>query len=312
LGGDLSGDSVLTSPQPSELWIGGNLWHSVGTQLNAFVIGIGPKDFKGLRDLDIDGSYLRDPNEFRPPCACNDSSILNVESLVRWATVYNHNAAASAEEGFDSSRLENVSSDTIELPCGQIFVPSITVSGELVLRVRGRTALFVEKDLISEGKFSLEMAPDAKLDMFIGGDLSLSGGQTVGTLLGEQTVDSYARPANLRVYVGQNVKLAGATTFIGNLYAPRADVKFVGVQSVCGAIFAREFVSSSSKTTILYDTSVLRAGDDCYPQPLTCKSNDDCVGTLACIDGECSACRNDEDCGPPLICSDGECTAILL
>jgi hypothetical protein len=145
--GDLSVRGPLTYPSVTtvdrNVWLGGGLLGSgvltVGWDLRQVSGAVrSPTAF-----INLSGRDLREPVSVQSPCARGDRDILDIAGMVREAKAHNHNA----EAGFDSHRLENASSaETVELPCGKIFVSNIKATGPLQLLVHGRSALFVESD----------------------------------------------------------------------------------------------------------------------------------------------------------------------
>jgi hypothetical protein len=278
LASNLSGDGILT--------VNGNLRQPVGATRDSVAV--------------VFGNDLRAPVSIAPPCACSDDELLDIESVVLEGKTRNDND----EVGFDRNRLVNVSTaDTLDLPCGRLYASSIKISGSLGLLVRGPSTLMVEGDVDSEGALIIDIRDKGKLDLFIGGDLSLSSIQTVG---------NRAVASNLRVYVAGSghITFSGLSSFSGALYAPRARVELEDAITIRGSIFVGN-ITTSDTAAILYDRALLRQGDECNPKPRSCYRCNDCVATEACINGQCGACQTDTDCCEPLICSAGQCSAIL-
>jgi hypothetical protein len=288
LGGNLSGTGSMT--------IAGNLKQTDGA-------GRG-----NLGNFTVRGNDLRDSVAIQAPCACGESEVLDIGAMVVEASAHNHNQEAN----FNADSLKNVTGKKeFDLPCGRIFASKIAVSGELTLQVRGRTALFVEKDVTSTGALSIKMDPAATLDLFIAGNLSVSSLQT-----------SNARPAKLRIYVAgtQPIGLPSLTAF--NLYAPNAVAQIVNVQTVCGSIFAgniasSDFISSIASGSVFddlaprnvfYDASLRAEDQDCDPPAKECSRCDECGVTSACVGGLCGLCQSSANCCEPLVCSpQGQC-----
>jgi hypothetical protein len=248
----------------------------------------------------VDGKSLNQPVSVKAPCACDANKMLDVAAIIAEGKAHNDNA----QSGFDPASLNGgLSGSTMELPAGRVFASRINAVGQLTLVVNQKTSLFVEGDVNATGGFNLELGPQGELDMFIGGNLSLTG----NTALGDPN-----RPDRVLVYVAgdQQIALAGVTVFAGNLYAPRATVALGGVTTYYGAMFAGN-IGVGGGTVIHYDSAIVRKGDAC-PPPAQCNACDDCKATAACVAGSCGPCQSDADCCEPLVCVAGKCSAKIF
>jgi hypothetical protein len=249
---------------------------------------------------EVRGRDLREGVQVDPPCACAPGQVLDVAAIVADGAARNHNA----EVGLDPDALSNgLGTRRVELECGRLFLSRIGGVGDLTLAVKGRTALFVQYDVSLAGNLTIELGPEGALDLFIGGTVAFVGNQDFG---------DPSRAARIRMYVGSNraISIAGATDFVGNLYAPQAVVSIVGNTNVYGSIFAGN-LSRAGDTNIYYDSAIVREGDSCEPPP-GCKSCQDCGASAACVDGKCGGCRSDADCCQPLTCNAGQCGVLVL
>ncbi|MFW5877410.1 MAG: DUF7305 domain-containing protein, partial [Myxococcota bacterium] len=112
------------------------------------------------------------------------------------------------------------------------------------------------------------------------------------------------------------VTLDDEATFMGNLYAPNAEVRVVSAPlEVFGSVFAGRF-DATADVAIHYDRGILRAGESCEDDPGddSCDGCGDCRSSEACVGGTCGPCTSDADCCEPLVCDEetGECRALLL
>lgn len=232
------------------------------------------------------------------PTSCDCSDLLDIAGIVAAGS-------AAADEGFDRDALSSVigPAQTMEVPCGRFDVSQIDIRGGLTLRVPGRTALFVEGSLVISGSLDVDLGETGELDIFVAGSLRIMGNATFG---------SPSRPAAVRIYVAENVVLAGGSVLAGNLYAPNARVNPQGTYEIHGSIFANT-IQSAGNLIVHYDRAVLRVDEECdTPPPEGCTECDEC-GRQACVDGECGPCRSDADCCSPLVCySDGTCGPLLF
>lgn len=251
---DLRAGGPLTLP--SKLDVMGNAWLADSLSvLGEFRVGgdlrqaVDPAR-SSVGNIIVNGQDVREPVSFETPCACADGETLDVAMLASAAKARNHND----EAGFDSAALQNLLSDqTVDLPCGRLFVPSISLAaGNLTLKASGRTALFVEADLSVLGTLNLDVAADAELDIFVGANVWIAGLYDVGDQAGR-----------VRLYVGGSiVSIAGGVELFGSLYAPHAQVSLVGAGVIYGSIFAGG-LSALSTVAVHYDRSVSSSGESC-------------------------------------------------
>ena len=247
----------------------------------------------------VSGTRKKEPVTVAPPCACD--ALLDVASLVDDARAHNDDAAIGLAPGALRDVIGVVDRT---LPCGKYYVEALSGIGNIVLRVDGRVALFVEGSVAATGNLEVRLAPGAEIDVFIKGALALTGRGAFGTI---------DRPAATRLYVGgsEDVTLVGASGFVGNLYAPRARVTAMGYASVWGSVFARDFVVPGF-ADIVYDRAITHAGDGCgAPPPATCKQCGSCTGGKACVGGACGACGGDADCCGQDVCVAGACQSLI-
>ncbi len=143
----------------------------------------------------------------------------------------------------------------------------------------------------------------AEIDVFVKGNLVLAGKGSFG---------DKSRPAATRIYVGgaSDIVLVGAAGFVGNVYAPRANVTAVGYADVWGSVFANNF-TSPGYAHIVYDRAILQAGQGCGGPPATCNLCGVCPNGLACVQGKCVDCTSDKDCCSQAICNNGFCGPLI-
>jgi hypothetical protein len=211
--------------------------------------------FQGIALVDVGGAEHTQAVDIEPPCACAPEQIIDVAALVAAAESDNDNAAAGLDpDAFDV--VVGIGAD-IRLPGGRYYVDQVGGLGSVTLHVGGDTALFVAGDLVTTGLFRVELEPGAELDLFVRDDLVVTG----AALFGDP-----ARPAATRIYVGGtgDVAIAGASAFVGNLYAPTANVLIGGVGRVEGSLFGKNIVAAGF-LSVGYDESIQERGEDCPP-----------------------------------------------
>ncbi|MCK6549317.1 hypothetical protein L6R52_25970 [Myxococcota bacterium] len=253
--------------------------------------------------LDVSGtssisSLVRAPVDVRTPCACDEGALLDVAAIVA-RHVDDHDGAAI---GLARDALANVTAaTTLELPCGRYYLDRIGAHAPLVLRITGRTALFVAGDVALDDALTVELGAAGELDLFVAGNLVSAGTIMLG---------SFRTPARARLYVGGagTIQLSGGGVFAGNLYAPRAELVASAPIELFGSLFVRR-LAASAPLAVHYDTAVLRAGEDCPAPPIgACTDACECPN-VACARGQCGPCERTSDCCAPLFCVAGRCEA---
>jgi hypothetical protein len=212
---------------------------------------------RALRDvsmpIDVQGRDLREAVAFAPPCSCGRAEVLDVAAAVEQVRASNDNAVL----GFDEHALDQVvAAQSLRLEPGWMFASALNVAGALTLIVDGKSALFIEGDVNVAGSLDLQIGPNGRLDLFVGGAFSFGGVQASGF--------AFSRPAQLRIYVArdQPVTLGVPGFFAGNLYAPESDVNMTATSLVFGALFARA-LSTPLPLEIHYDSTIAQEGSDC-------------------------------------------------
>lgn len=302
----------------------------------------------GSTQQGLGGRLVREAIPHRAPCACGATEILDVGALTGFGRTHNDNAVRRVLTA--TTWASGTGPQSIALPCGRYYLTRIQHPGTLNIRAEGRVVLFVDGDMTIGGGFDLSLGPDAEVDLFIAGNLSVQASASFG---------SAARPAMVRTYVGGtgDIQLNASSTFGGNLYAPRSRVVFGASASLHGALVARraEFSGSAS---VHFDRAIRSAGQSCQPAtdggtpadggtqaadsgtpaddggpadagtPATdagtptdsgISAADSGVvmcsgcgqcGTGACVNGQCGPCQNDLDCCAPNVCLNGQCTVL--
>jgi hypothetical protein len=240
------------------------------------------------------GQIIKEKSDVSPPCACGADEILDIEGIVADARTDNQDDIISINPDWLTAIVGYMN---LDLPPGRYYFSDIVGAGKLTLKVTGHTALFVDGDMLLAGDLDIELGDNATLDIFIAGDFKLAGANNF---------DSVRRPSALRFYVGgtNDVTLTGYTAFVGNLYAPNANVILTGASFIYGSIFAGDFLAMGD-TAIYFDRDINRGGDDCGPPDVVDTDIDtDPVVSCESFDG---ACVTDSDCCEPLVCDEGQC-----
>jgi hypothetical protein len=158
------------------------------------------------------------------PCDCDPKTFYDVKLAVQTAATSNDNAAAGLAT--DQTLLQK----PLVLTRGRYYFERI-ITLDSNIRVEGDVQLYINSSLTQVGSNTIELAPGAKLDLFINGSLSSAGDFVAGDI---------ARPDAFHLYVTDAVTFAGDRDFNGTVYAPTASVSFAGKATVRGALTARE------------------------------------------------------------------------
>jgi hypothetical protein len=212
-------------------------------------------DISGIAVVDVGGQRRSETVQVDAPCACAPEQIIDVAALVDAARLDNDDAAAGLEPD-DLNAVVGIGAEAT-LPGGRYYLRQLGGVGSLTLHVTADTALFVEDDLIATGLFRVELAPDAELDVFVRDNLVVTGAAVFG---------DPERPGATRIYVGGtgDVAIAGASAFVGNLYAPQANILVGGVGQVRGSLFGKNIIAAGF-LDLGYDASVRDGGEECPP-----------------------------------------------
>ncbi|MEZ4380335.1 MAG: hypothetical protein R3A79_03250 [Nannocystaceae bacterium] len=248
-----------------------------------------------LNGASVGGATIKEPVMVKTPCDCDD--LIDVAAIVQGFQVNNDNAA----EGIVPDQLIGISRETqLELPCGRYYFDGIDANHALTITLTGRTVIAIAGDVKTAGAFTIELGPDAELDLFIAGNAELNNAATIGDT---------ERPAATRIYVGEAFKFASNFTLGANLYQPNATFTANNTAEIWGSIFVGG-LNLASPFIVHYDQAILDL-EGCEDPNGGCEDCHDCANpTPACKDGGCGPCESTADCCPPLNCIAGECKAI--
>lgn len=262
--GDLRVGGPFTFSQPVDvaqnLWLASDLRGSAALHVAGNLIQAAAGTRESSPPLQLDGQDLRTPVAVGDPCPCDAGEPLDIQAFVAAAKAHNDNQLA----GISPDRLDTLfTEDRIELPDGkrifltrigaQLGTPVDGAIGTVTFAVEGRSVLVIESFISVGGGLSLELGPDAELDIFVGGDVS------IGVLQAPPPMGN--RPARVRVYVGGSYFHAQVFAET-NVYAPRAGT-FLLSNDLYGSLYARNILTSGGELRVHFDTSVLAEGRDC-------------------------------------------------
>jgi hypothetical protein len=297
--------------------IGGSIWTPNLTALNGSAhIAQALHSGKGAAvagSVSVDGDYYASvpitgaasikgvqyvPSTVAPPCDCTEQ--VPIAAYVTAFATDNDDAAS----GLTPQSLGVGAVDAnITLACGRYYFDEITARSSVTITLKGRTAIFVAGDVLTNGGLSFVFEPGAELDLFVTGNFNINGSAVFGN------TDA---PARARLYVaGTELAANGNSRFAANVYAPNATIGLNGGHNTRGAIYARG-VELNGDLDLEYDEAILKV-QGCEAPGGDCKSCGDCGGaTPACNGGSCGACKTNADCCAPLACAaDGTCVAVV-
>lgn len=238
-----------------DAWLGNELRAFGRVEITRDLYADGGAGFRGIALVDVGGTRHTQDVAIAPPCACGSGELIDVAALVSEAEQQNDNASI----GLEPEELNVVAGigAQITLPGGRYYVDQIGGIGGVTLNVTGKTALFIGDDLLATGAFRVELAPDAEIDIFVRDNLVITGAARFG---------DRERPSATRVYVGGtgDVAVAGYAAFVGNLYAPTANILVGGYGQIYGSLFGKN-ISAAGFLSVGYDAAIQTGGKDCPP-----------------------------------------------
>jgi hypothetical protein len=186
------------------------------------------------------------------PCSCEEA--VDVAGIIEEHAAANHDAEIELEP----DALRDIDGDAERvLPCGRFYVDEISggTPGMVSIRASGRTALFVGGNITLAQGLTVELEPEAELDLFVAGNIQVGG---------ELHLGDPARPRSLRMYVasGGSIMLTPGSTVAANLFAPKADLNSSAPLEVFGSLVVYR-VNGSAGVVVHHDRAIEEAADTC-------------------------------------------------
>ena len=290
------GDYSATTPSNvgDDMYVEGNLvaFNKVVTIGGDLHIAVG----KLTAGANVLGKIVKEPVTVKTPCDCSDP--IDVAAIVAGYKLDNDNIPNAIEP---YQLIENPLPEVLELPCGRFYFDAIKPYNSLTIKLTGRTVLAIGGDVVTTSPFILELGPDAELDLFVAGNVTLQNTATIGDT---------KRAAATRIYVQQSFEFTSNFVLGGNLYQPNGMFTANNMAEIWGSLFVGG-LTLSSPFTVHYDQAILDL-NGCEDPGGGCTDCHDCANpTPACKDGTCEPCVVDSDCCPPLVCDQGQCKVIL-
>jgi hypothetical protein len=190
-------------------------------------------------NVQVAGSLIEADYATTLPCACSTAYVTDLLSAIAAAESSNDDALAQ----LDREAMSNLTAArSFSLSCGKYYFRSVSSLSSIDWQITGHVAVFVASDFVLRGELTVNLAPGAELDVYIGGNLLMTSSARFG---------DPARPAASRIYVRGAVELATAedatltsasagAAFVGNLYAPAATLQFAPHSEVFGSLFVMQ------------------------------------------------------------------------
>jgi len=212
--------------------IGGNL--QVGGDLSGIgrlavdgMLSVAGRDtFLGYKEIKATTPYQAAAT---PACGCADTEIFDVAAAVTAAKTQNDNAANNVP-----TSIRNIGATVQKLTTGSYYMTDLSAIGATALKIDGHVSLYLDGNLEHIGAAWIRLDNGAMLDLYVSGSV-----RTIGHIdLGNKWA-----PSAFRLYVGggeTSTLSVGNQIFNGAIYAPRAELKYVGNTKIRGAVTARE------------------------------------------------------------------------
>jgi hypothetical protein len=228
------GDSLVT---PADVEFSGEATIHGDAVIGGNLTGVGSLAVDGKLELGgtsqlVGGSTVASHAPYQapsaqPPCDCDPNSFFDVAAAV----------AAAKQVANGQSSWSNVGKTEIHLTAGSYYVAAADLVGQATIEIDGGVSVFVDGSLDSVGSAQWRLDAGAQLDLFVSGSVA-----SVGQLV---TGDPSA-PTSFRLYVGGTGSTAlgtvGESELYGDIYAPSADITYVGDTRVVGSIFAATII----------------------------------------------------------------------
>lgn len=235
--------------------VGGDAW--VGSSLFGPITIVGTLHVPPNVDVNgvNAGAVARGAVTIAPPCDCTHGP--PITTLITSHAMRNDNARAR----LDADALTRPNGPRrLDLPCGEFYLTGIAPGGDTTIAVHGRAALFVDGPISPDGSVTVQLDPDAELDIVAGGGFSLSWGRFGDT----------AHPARVRLWLGtQGRVFLGRGVMIGALiHAPGAQMQSMGGFDLRGAALLRSLAIDDSRASITFDRALLAGGNRACGTPV--------------------------------------------
>jgi hypothetical protein len=212
-----------------DLSVGGNLSGIGRIQVSGTLRVAGANQMLGWLDAPTRGNFSP---LGAPPCPCDPASLFDVAAAVTAAH------ANSSTVTLSSQPSGTIGVNPITLSSGAYYSADAATIGLERLHITGAVQLFVDGTLDEIGADRIVIDPGATLDLYVSAGVNTVGYAGLG---------DWKSPASFRLYVGGDAPVTvsvGAQWFHGSIYAPRANIVYVGDTNVEGGLFCNELVGT--------------------------------------------------------------------
>ncbi|HEY5145595.1 MAG TPA: hypothetical protein VII82_02465, partial [Polyangiaceae bacterium] len=167
-----------TAAMPDALDVEADAWMAGGLQTTGNVTIKGALHVPAGQPTDVTGTTFNHgatdnmPFMVQPACDCAPDHLVDVAGIV---------ATYAADNDDDNLKIKSIdlqdvqSDQTVVLGCGRAFYTYIGASPAAIdLKVQGHVALFVQGDILA-GDLIIEVPTGSELDLFVGGNVTVSG-----------------------------------------------------------------------------------------------------------------------------------------
>lgn len=216
-------DAIGNIEAGTDMDIGGDL-AGIGRIEVGGTLRVGGADrFLGWKEINATGPYGTTP---AAPCGCEN--VIDVVALVAAARTSNDNAAADLP-----TNLANIGWTDVRLTSGSYYFDEIRTIGATRFVIDGAVSIYVAGNLDNIGAEWIKLTSGSVLDLYVAGAVRNIGHVALG--------DKHA-PSAFRLYIGGTEDCAinvGNQIFNGAIYAPNADLRYIGNTKIRGALTAR-------------------------------------------------------------------------
>ncbi len=212
-----------------DLAIGGDLGGVGRVAVGGVLRVAGADDMIGFQQVAARGSFTAPASE---PCPCDSGSLFDVTAAVAAAKT------ASSTTILATSASGTIGVSDLDLKSGSYYLADSAVIGYSKLRISGAVSLFVDGTIDEIGADRIVIDSGATLDLYVTGGVNTVGYAGIGDV---------SSPSSFRLYVGGSAPLTlsvGAQWFHGSIYAPLANLVYVGDTHVAGGLFAQALVGT--------------------------------------------------------------------
>jgi hypothetical protein len=181
----------------------------------------------GLKSIGSVGSYAASAPK-APPCGCDTNSVFDVAKAVAFAKQNSDNMTV----GLSPEGMVEAGISEMKLKSGRYYIDDLTQVGNVRWNIEGSVAIFVHGSVKSIGNEHFHVAHGSSLDLYVAGSVESLGNVGYGNLM---------EPGLFRLFVGGAAPMivnVGNQKFSGHIYAPTAEVTYVGNTVIRGSIFA--------------------------------------------------------------------------